>query len=120
MTSTSSSSHRSSLLSDKGCVVMDIGNFYTKYAYIVNQGTLAEIKLHFRVGMSGEPCPRFIIPSKTRIKSSGKVSMHKSATHSYVYITYKQLVNVMDRELLRTPQKLTKIMSSFMKDIYLK
>lgn len=24
--------------------------------------------------MSGEPAPRFIIPSKTRLKSSGKVS----------------------------------------------
>lgn len=64
MTSTSSSSHRSSLLSDKGCVVIDIGNVYTK------------------IGMSGEPAPRFIIASKTRIKSSGKVSKCTSMVYS--------------------------------------
>lgn len=36
-----------------------------------------------------------------------------------IVLQHQQLVNVMDRELLRTPQKLTKVMSSFMKDIYL-
>ncbi|XP_065920591.1 actin-related protein 10-like [Dysidea avara] len=81
--SVSSSSHRSSLLTDKGCVVIDIGHTYTK------------------VGMSGEPAPRFIIRSKTRLKLSGKT------------------VNVLDKELLWSPQKLAKVMTSFMKDIFL-
>ena len=41
---------------------------------------LKQIKI--RIGMSGEPAPRFIIASKTRIKSSGKVSKCASVVYS--------------------------------------
>ena len=118
MTSTSStSSHRSSLLSDKGCVVIDIGNAYTKYVSFCRH---AKVNGKYRVGMSGEPAPRFIIASKTRLSSSGEVSKCSSAVLCITNSAYNQLVNVMDTKLLRTPQKLTKVMSSFMKNIYLR
>jgi len=70
------SSHRSSLLTDKSCVVIDIGHIYTKLASDFFQCEALQIELFFRIGMSGEPAPRYIIRSKAHLRLSGKVGVY--------------------------------------------
>ena len=75
---------RSSLTpQDKGAVVLDIGHAYTRFKH-----NLKEQRFHFcqhclhhcfRIGMSGEAAPRFIIKSNVAMRPYGEVSMQLTA-----------------------------------------
>ena len=71
---------------DKGAVVLEIGHAYTRFKLInisFSSPLFTTLHICFRIGMSGEAAPRFIIKSNVAMRPYGEVSTQLSTRYPF-------------------------------------